>query len=557
MEKGKANVSGGSDHDGAIQESPSRWNIKRQIKRHIWVVYVLIGALFTAWWISILAQDEMRHKWLIPTLLWMCIMARLITLYLPTRYLLVWAGWVWDRTIRVGVNMIPPKLRLPAAGLGTIAVILVGTFATPEYEGSSHADRAVSFFGLVVATAGLYATSRNRKVIVWHTVITGNLIQYIIALFVLRTKAGYDIFNFISFLARELLGFAKDGVAFLTSTDVSQLGMFFFTVLPAIVFFIAFVHIFFYWGVLQWAIVKFAYFFFWCMRVSGAEAVVAAASPFIGQGESAVLIKPFIPHLTDAEIHQVMASGFATISGSVLVSYIGMGINPQALVSSCVMSIPASLAASKLRYPETEETLTSGRVVIPDEETKEADNVLHAFSNGCWLGLVIAGTIMANLLCIIAMVALINALIGWFFGFWGVPELTLEQIFGYVFYPVAFLIGVPRPEIYQVAKLIGIKVIQNEFVAYSALISDEYSNLSVRSQMLATYSLCGFANLGSVATQIGVLGQLAPTRRGAVSRMAISSLITGCISTLTSAAVAGMTLADVKNFSITVSTSSS
>jgi CNT family concentrative nucleoside transporter len=284
---------------------------------------------------------------------------------------------------------------------------------------------------------------------------------------------------------------------------------------------------------------------------------VAAASPFIGQGESAVLIKPFIPHLTEAEIHQVMSSGFATISGSVLVAYIGMGINPQALVSSCVMSIPASLAASKLRYPETEDTLTSGRVVIPDEETKEADNVLHAFSNGCWLGLIVAGCIMANLLCIIALVALINALLGWFFGFWGVPQLSLEQIFGYVFYPVAFLIGVPRGEIYQVAKLIGIKVIQNEFVAYTALISPAYSGLSVRSQMLATYSLCGFANLGSVATQIGVLGQLAPSRRGDVARMAISSLITGCISTLTSAAVAGMVLTNLENFSITAPASSS
>ena len=151
------------------------------------------------------------------------------------------------------------------------------------------------------------------------------------------------------------------------------------------------------------------------MRVSGAEAVVAAASPFIGQGESAMLIKPFVAHLTQAELHQVMCSGFATISGSVLVAYIALGINPQALVSSCIMSIPASLAISKLRYPEEEETLTAGRVVIPDDDQDRAANSLHAFANGAWLGLKISGMIVATLLCIIALLGLANGLLTW----WG------------------------------------------------------------------------------------------------------------------------------------------
>ena len=156
-----------------------------------------------------------------------------------------------------------------------------------------------------------------------------------------------DAFNFIATLARELLGFAKEGVAFLTTKPVSQLSWFLLSTLPAVLFFVSIVSLLFYWGVLQWFIVRFATFFFWAMRVSGAEAVVAAASPFIGQGESAMLIRPFVPHLTAAEIHQVMTSGFATISGSVLIAYIGMGVNGSALISSCVMSIPASLA---LRY---------------------------------------------------------------------------------------------------------------------------------------------------------------------------------------------------------------
>jgi nucleoside permease NupC len=208
------------------------------------------------------------------------------------------------------------------------------------------------------------------------------LVQFIVALFVLRTKAGYDIFNFISELCRLLLGFANDGVAFLTDAQVPQLHWFFTSVVPPIIFFVAFVQMLYYWGIVQWFIGKFAVFFFWSMRVSGAEAVVAAASPFIGQGESAMLIKPFVAHLTQAELHQVMCSGFATIAGSVLVAYINLGVNGQALISSCVMSIPASLAVSKLRFPETEETLTAGRVVIPDDDEHKAANVIHAFANG-------------------------------------------------------------------------------------------------------------------------------------------------------------------------------
>lgn len=213
------------------------------------------------------------------------------------------------------------------------------------------------------------------------------------------------------------------------------------------------------------------------MHVSGAEAVVAAASPFVGQGESAVLIRPFIPHLTDAELHQVMTSGFATIAGSVLAAYISMGLNPQALISSCVMSIPASLAISKLRYPETEEPLTAGRIVIPkaDEDEERPTNALHAFANGGWLGLKVAGMIVASLLCILSLLAAVNAVLTWWGHYLNIgsfdPEekhnLTIQFVLGYLFYPVSFLLGVDRrgDDILLVGKLIGTKIITNEFVA--------------------------------------------------------------------------------------------
>lgn len=199
------------------------------------------------------------------------------------------------------------------------------------------------------------------------------------------------------------------------------------------------------------------------MRVSGAEAVVAAASPFIGQGESVMLIRPFVEYLTLAEIHQVMCSGFATISGSVLIAYVAMGVDPQVLVSACVMSIPASLAVSKLRWPEQEETLTSGRVVIPEDDEHRPANALEAFTNGAWLGLKIAGMIGATLLCIISLIGLINGLLSWWGRYINIdgPILTLELILGYLCYPIAFFLGVSREsdDILLVAQLIGMKLI--------------------------------------------------------------------------------------------------
>jgi CNT family concentrative nucleoside transporter len=311
--------------------------------------------------------------------------------------------------------------------------------------------------------AVFWATSADRRRINWRTVIVGMLAQYIVGLFVLRTGVGYDIFKFIADRAGDLLGFARQGVAFLTSEETSNTPWFFFGVIPAIIFFISLVQVLYYIGFLQWFIKKFATFVFWALGVSGAEAVVAAATPFIGQGESAMLVRPFVPHMTKAELHQIMTCGFATISGSVLVGYIQLGLNPEALVSSCIMSIPASLAISKMRYPETEETLTAGRVVIPDDDEHKAQNALHAFANGAWLGIKIGATIIASLLCIIAFVGLVNALLTWWGHYLNIndPILTLQTILGYLLYPVAFLLGVPRDnnDILLVARLIAQKVI--------------------------------------------------------------------------------------------------
>ncbi|KAF9691988.1 hypothetical protein EKO04_010122 [Ascochyta lentis] len=537
-------------------EKKSKWSPSVLYRRFRLPVHILIGAFFTGWWVASVVVHRNDKNWVIPFLFWLAIMIRLITCHIPITIVTKPMHWVWNNTgVRIG-ELIPEKMRVPAGAALTIAVIIVGSMASEESQDNTRANRAVSLFGLAVFIFAFWLTSRNKKMINWHTVIVGMLTQFIIALFVLRTGVGFDIFNFISELARLLLGFANDGVIFLTDATVPAKGWFFTGVIPAIIFFVSFVQLLYYWGLIQWFIGKFAVFFFWSMRVSGAEAVVASASPFIGQGESAMLIKPFVAHLTMAELHQVMCSGFATIAGSVLVAYISMGLNPQALISSCVMSIPASLALSKLRYPEEEESLTAGRVVIPDDDEHKAANALHAFANGAWLGIKIAGMIVCTLLCIIALLNLVDGLLTWwgrYINLDGEYDLTLELILGYLFYPIAFLLGVSRQgkDLLLVGRLIGVKVITNEFVAFTYLQDkdSDYAGLSPRSRLIATYALCGFGNIGSLGTQIGVLSQISPGRSGDVSRLAMSALISGVFSTLSSATIAGLVVTDQERFS--------
>lgn len=426
---------------------------------------ICLQLFFTGWWIASLILHSKDKNWVVPFLVWLAISLRVFFYFVPSKYLSNALRTVWRHTATPIVNMIPSKFRNYAGAALTIVVILIGSFVTKESADNTRANRAVSLFGMAVILFVFWLTSRHRSRINWQTVIVGMLSQYIIALFVLRTRVGYDIFRFVADRAGDLLGFAHDGVAFLTDEPTANLPMFFFGVIPAIIFFISLVQVLYYVGFVQWFIRKLATFVFWALGVSGAEAVVAAATPFIGQGESAMLVRPFVAHMTNAEIHQILTCGFATISGSVLVGYISLGLPAEVLVSSCIMSIPASLAISKLRYPETEETLTAGRVVIPEDEENKAENFLHAFANGAWLGLTIGGAILASLLCILALVGLINGLMTWWGHYINInhPTLTLQTVLGYMFYPVAFLLGVARQDLLKVGRVIAQKVITVSF----------------------------------------------------------------------------------------------
>ncbi|BFZ57950.1 hypothetical protein PYCC9005_005006 [Savitreella phatthalungensis] len=509
----------------------------------------LFFMLATAWWVAGLVLHRPgngKHKvynWVIPFLLWLFFSLRLLTFHVSPQPLFNVIAKVWN-TVFVGTlnKTVPTQYRGYAGAVLTAAVFLAGSMGSPESASNKRKDRAVSLFGMLVFVAVLFATSKDRRRINWKTVQVGLISQFIIALFVLRTGVGYDIFHFVSQLAVDLLGFAGNGFAFLFAAP-SNFPYFVTAVLPAIIFFVSLVAIASHVGLLQWFIGKFALFFYWAMDVSGAEAVAASAAPFIGQAENAILISRFVPYLTRAELHQIMTSGFATIAGSVFGAYVGLGANPQVLLSSCIMSIPASIAFSKIRWPETEETLTSGKCIVPDAEDKQP-NVLAAFTHGAMTGLRIAASIAGMLLCIIALVALIDGLLGWFGKYFQVPQLTIAFVLGYLLWPLAWLLGVPGYDCYKVAQLIGIKIIQNEFVAFLALTKSggDYSNLSPRARLIAQMALAGFGNIGSVFNQIGVFAVIAPTRTKDVSQVAVSALLTGIMATLLSASIGGMVL---------------
>lgn len=542
--------------DNTSNKAGWRAKLKSRVPHLRLIVHIIVGLFFTGWWLSILIQKKHRHKWLIPTVLYWMLMIRLITWHCKILSVLMqYVSGIWNKSVDILENKIlkTQVTKIAAGVVVVVGAIALGVFIPSETSYSKRKDRVVSFVGLFFYVFLMFLSSKHKSKVQWRTIIVAVLLQYIIALFVLRTEAGYDFFKFISDLARQLLSKAKNGVAFLTNDTVANLGMFFFGVLPAVIFFVAFVHIFSYYGAIQWAIIKFAKFFFWALGISGAESITTAASPFIGMGESAILIKDLLPFLTKAELHQIMTAGFSTISGSVLVGYIGLGLNAQALVSSCVMSIPASVCTSKLRYPETEEPLTAKKVEFPENQLDEDEpkNVLQAFAQGANLGLSIALSMLTQCLCIIALVYLINALLTWFGNFWNIPSLSLELLFSYLFYPLTFFLGPPREEIWKISKLIATKFVQNEYVAYSMLKTDpKYIALSDRGILIATYALCGFANFGSVGITLGVYNTLTKGKRSAdIANNVISALLTGFMATMMSACVAGMVANDLSMFS--------
>ncbi|ORZ30904.1 Na+ dependent nucleoside transporter C-terminus-domain-containing protein [Catenaria anguillulae PL171] len=433
----------------------------------------------------------------------------------------------------------------------TLAIFVVGIIVMPDSELGTKLDRVRSLAGLVVITLVMYALSNNRAKVEFRLVAVGMLAQAILAIFVLKTSIGSQIFSFIAKMVSNFLGLGKNfGLKFLWA-EAALLNNFITNVLPAIVFFAAFIQVVYYLGAMQWLVIKFAWVMVRLMGTSGSESVVAAASPFVGQGESALMVLPFLEFMTMSEIHTVMAAGFSTISGSVLFAFLSMGVDGRALITCCIMSVPCSLALSKLRWPETEPSLTRGDVSIPDNGEHKEVNVLHAAANGAAQGMTLAGLITGSLLSIIALFNLCDIIFTEFFRYLNPAKpISINLVLGYVFWPVAWLLGVPLQDCEKVGRLLGMKMVINEFAAYDELSFLMGKNaqrkaerdLTARGELLATYALCGFANIGSVGIQIGCLGAMAPSRRGDIARIAVPAMLVGMMCTLCSACIAGILL---------------
>jgi CNT family concentrative nucleoside transporter len=405
-------------------------------------------------------------------------------------------------------------------------------------------------FGAAVILALAYAASANRRAIRWTTVFWGLGLQIVFALLVLKTAAGQRVFATLGDGINKLLGFAGVGATLVfgplgnagiwgrAMTNVfgaegAQYAVVFaFQVLPTIIFIAALFAILFYFGVMQVVVRLFAFLMHRVMRASGAESLNVAASIFMGQTEAPLTIRPYLPEMTQSELMTVMTSGMAHISGGIMAAYILFGIEAKHLLTAVIMTAPGTIMMAKMLVPETEVPKTLGTVRIEVERTDV--NVIDAAGRGTSEGLQLALNVGAMLISFMALVALVNALLG-------LVHLSMEDIFGWVFAPVAWAMGVPWRDAPTIGHLLGTRMALNEFVAYS-LLGPMKASLDPKSFTIATFALCGFANFSSIGIQIGGIGALAPTRRHDLARLGLRAMFAGTLANFMTATIAGFLL---------------
>jgi concentrative nucleoside transporter, CNT family len=435
-------------------------------------------------------------------------------------------------------------------------------------------QRLVSVLGLVAMLLMAWVLSVDRRFVQWRVLLWGMGLQLLFALFILKTPLGVAIFAALNDVVVALLGFATDGARFLFGNlvdhqvpvtipgeapgAVAHTGAFFaFTVLPTIIFFASLMSVLYHLGIMQGAVRGMAWVMMRTMRTSGAETLSAAGNIFVGQTEAPLLVKPFIERMTMSELMAVMTGGFATVAGGVMAAYVGMLVLyfPDIaghLLAASVMSAPAALVVAKLMYPEREEPVT--RSSLGANVPSGHANVIDAAARGAGDGMLLAFNVGAMLLAFIALIAMLNAILGAASGWvgldatlqgWGAlaagESLTLEVILGWILAPLAWIMGVPWGDAVAVGSLLGIKTVANEFVAYlrfADLLAAEA--LSPRSIVIATYALAGFANFSSIAIQIGGIGGIAPSRRSDLSRIGLRAMIGGSLAAFLTATIAGI-----------------
>lgn len=430
--------------------------------------------------------------------------------------------------------------------------------------------RGLAGLAVVAAMAFLFSTSRRN--INWRLVTTGIVLQFLFALVVLKTEAGRIVLVTVSRWFVTLFSFALEGSQFVFGglakppEQPGSLGFFFaFQVLPTIIFFASLMGLLYYLGIMQRVVQGIAWLIAKLMKASGAESLDIAANTFIGQTEAPLVIRPYIASMTHSELFTILTSGMAHISVGVLAAYMALLGSAYArstgaavdaaqvyftghLLAACIMAAPATLVVAKMLLPETGDPLTMGTVRLTIERTHS--NAIEAAASGAGDGVRLALNVAGMLLAFIALIALLNALLGWIGSitslndvcqsYYGKP-LSLELIFGFVFQFVAFVIGVPWQDSLNVGSLMGIKLVLNEFVAYLRMADLVGAHqLSEKAIVISTYALCGFANFSSIAIQIGGISPLAENRRSEIAQLGLRSVLGGTIATWMTASIAGM-----------------
>ena len=410
---------------------------------------------------------------------------------------------------------------------------------TPRSLGS----RLTGIFGLVLILGIAIAFSRNRRAISRRVVAWGLGLQMLFAVFVLRVPLGTRLFSWLGAVVTKILGFSYAGSEFVfgeIGKQHSSLGVVFaFQIMPAIIFVSALFAILYYLGIMQVVVKAFAVVMNKIMGASGAESLNVAASIFMGQTEAPLTIRPFLPTMTQSELMTVMTAGMAHVSGSIMAAYIAFGIEARHLLTAVIMTAPGTIMMAKILQPETEvpETLGGVKVDIPRTDV----NLLDAAARGTSDGLHLMLNVIAMLISFIALIALVNGLFGWIHG--GLPWFPekLQTVLGWIFRPIAWVMGVPWHDSGVIGSLLGERMVINEFIAYADL-GPMKSSLDPVSFTIATFALCGFANLSSIGIQIGGIGALAPERKHDLARLGFRAMIAGTLANFLSATLAGILL---------------
>ena len=405
--------------------------------------------------------------------------------------------------------------------------------------------RFTGFLGLAVILGVAWMFSTNKKEIKLRLILWGMGLQFAFAVLVLKTDFGL-IFKRIGDGVNAMLEFAEVGSQFMfgpLGTKGGPFGVVFaFQVLPIIIFIASFFSILYYLGVMQFIVKGMAIGMQKIMGVSGAESLNVAASIFMGQTEAPLTIKPFLAGLTESELFTIMTAGMAHVSGAVMAAYVKIaGVSIIHLLTAVIMTAPATIMLAKIFIPETGKPATAGRVDIKVEKT--AVNVIDAAAQGAGDGLHLALNVGGMLIAFLALIAMCNGILGWLhtLPLLGWLPASLERVFGILFAPVAFLLGVPWKDCGVIGDLLGTRLVLNEFVAFLKL-GPMKANLDPRSFTIATYALCGFANFSSIAIQIGGIGALAPTRKSDLARLGLRAVAAGTMANFMSACIAGMLL---------------